>query len=121
MLRIGKVWGEVWEIFEQCNVRLTRIRIDKGGFSSQHKHEHAYNAFIIESGRLKIKTWKNDYDLCDETIVGPQEMTVVAPGEFHMFDALEETVAYELYWVDINKNDIVRKNCGGNTESTEGE
>ena len=59
---------------------------------------------------------KNDYDLIDETIIGDLQMTVVPPNEYHMFEALEDTVAYEIYWVELNEKDIVRENCGGMPE-----
>jgi hypothetical protein len=31
-----------------------------------------------------------------------------------MFESLEDSVVYEIYWVSLNENDIVRENHGGN-------
>lgn len=85
-----------------------------GGFCSKHSHQHKYNMFHVEQGRLKIQVWKNDYDLVDTTIIGPGEQCIVAPGEFHQFHVLEEgTVAYEIYWTQIDASDIHRESCGG--------
>ena len=40
-------------------------------------------------------------------------MSVVKPGEYHKFEALEDTIAYEIYWIELNPDDIVRETCGG--------
>ena len=40
-------------------------------------------------------------------------MSVIKPQEYHKFIALEDTVAYEIYWTELDSNDIVRENCGG--------
>jgi hypothetical protein len=38
----------------------------------------------------------------------------VAPGELHQFEVLEDdTVAFELYWAELNTADIVRQDAGG--------
>lgn len=86
--------------------------IKNGGYSSKHTHEHKYNSFYVESGKIQIKVWKKDYDLCDETIIANGESTTVTPGEKHMFVALEDTIAFEIYWVELT-NDIIRTDCGG--------
>ena len=109
----GKVWGDTQCLFFKNNVEIHRINTKKGGYCSKHMHEHKYNAFYIEKGKLKITAWKNDYDLVDETIVTDQQMTICPPKEYHMFEALEDTVAYEIYWVELLKKDIVRENHGG--------
>ena len=108
----GKIWGNTQNIFNKNNVEIHRIEIDKGGYCSKHKHIHKYNAFFVENGSLEISIWKKDYELCDKTTISDTQMTVVSPGEEHMFRALEDTVAYEIYWVELT-NDIVRSNHGG--------
>jgi len=111
----GKIWGQTQCLFLKNNVEIHRIEAKKGGYCSKHKHDHKYNAFFVESGQLKITTWKNDYSLVDETIISAQQMSVVKPQEYHMFEAMDDTVAYEIYWTEISQDDIVRENCGGNT------
>ena len=32
-----------------------------------------------------VRVWKNDYDLVDETILGPGDFTQVKPNEYHQF------------------------------------
>tara|TARA_R110000765_G_scaffold300733_1_gene395273 strand:- start:118 stop:477 length:360 start_codon:yes stop_codon:yes gene_type:complete len=116
MIKQGKVWGNTQSILSKNNVEMHRIKIDAGGYCSKHKHEHKYNAFFIEKGRLKITIWKNDYDLIDETILSDQELSIVNPQEYHMFEAIEDTIAYEIYWTEISPSDIIRENHGGQRE-----
>lgn len=113
MNKIGKVWGLTSSIFNKNNVEIHRLEIQKGGYSSKHKHAHKYNLFYVESGELEISIWKNDYDLKDVTILHSNDSCIISPNEFHMFKANEDTICYEIYWVEISEGDIVRDNCGG--------
>ena len=61
---------------------------------------------------MLIRVWQNDYDLVDETILGPGEYTKVKPGVHHQFECLEDSVAYELYWAEFPEKDIVRESVG---------
>lgn len=109
----GKVWGTTEQILANNVLELHKVHIKKGGICSKHKHEHKINGFYVQEGKLLIRVWKNDYDLTDETIIKTNEFTQVKPGEFHQFEALEDTVAFELYWTaTINHNDIVRESVG---------
>jgi quercetin dioxygenase-like cupin family protein len=109
----GKVWGQTQPLFLKNNVEIHRIEAKQGGYCSKHKHEHKYNAFFVERGQLKITIWKNDYDLVDETIISDQQMSTVKPHEYHMFEAMKDTIAYEIYWTEIESDDIVRECRGG--------
>ena len=109
----GKVWGKTQDIFKNSNFELHRIEAKKGGFCSKHQHKHKYNAFYIEKGKLKITVYETDYDLVDETTVSTGELTVVVPGLFHSFEALENTICYEIYWGKFSHDDIQRNNTGG--------
>ena len=110
----GKIWGETQSLFNKNNVEIHRIETKKGGYCSKHKHNYKYNCFYVEKGKLEITVWCNGYDLVDKTILSTGEATTVPPTEYHMFKALEDTVCYEIYWVELSKDDIVRENCGGN-------
>jgi len=112
--KLGKIWGNTFPLFNKNNVEIHRIEINKGGFCSKHKHVYKYNCFFVETGKLKISVWKNDYDLKDITILNNKESTIIPHGEYHQFEALEDTICYEIYWVELNENDIVRDNHGGN-------
>lgn len=113
MNKSGKIWGETITIFNKNNVNVSRIVVKKGGYCSKHHHIKRINAFFIEKGCLEISVWKNDYDLIDKTIIKDGEMTMVKPNECHQFTALEDTIAYEIYWVEIDSDDIIRDSHGG--------
>jgi len=109
----GKVWGTTSSLFCKNNVEIHRVVIKEGGYCSKHKHDYKYNAFFVERGQLKITVWKNDYDLVDETVIRDNQMSTVHPKEYHKFEAIEDTVAYEIYWTEIDTKDIIREDCGG--------
>ena len=109
----GKVWGVTRELFCKNNVEIHRLEVDAGGRSSKHYHEHKYNLFYVEKGKLAITVWKNDYKLIDKTLLTCGESTVVSPNEYHAFEAIDDTVVYEIYWVELSQNDIFREDCGG--------
>lgn len=68
--------------------------------------------FYIESGKLKILTWQKDYNLIDETTLSAGQSTNIKPGLYHQFMALEDTIAYEIYYVHLDEDDIIRDGCG---------
>ena len=109
----GKVWGQTVPVFAGNNVEVHHIRIRAGGFCSRHRHAHKHNLFYVLSGALRIKAWKADYDLCDETTLHAGQATTVPPGEFHRFEALSPVEALEVYWLTLDPGDIERKDVGG--------
>jgi mannose-6-phosphate isomerase-like protein (cupin superfamily) len=114
----GKIWGSTSPLFCKNNVEIHRIEGNKGGFCSWHKHGAKYNRFFVESGTIKV-TVQKDYGsgtLEDVTILLPGQQTTVAPGDYHKFEVLEDCVAYEIYWVELNPADIERITVGGYNE-----
>ena len=112
MMIAGKIWGQT-ELLEANGVlEFHRIEAQKGGVCSKHKHQFKWNGFFVESGKLVIRVWKNNYDLVDETILTAGQYTKVSPGEYHQFEALEDTVAFELYWAEFDHEDIERDTVG---------
>ncbi len=96
----------------QNRIDLSLLVITKGGVCSKHKHKYKWNGFFVEKGALVIRVWKNNYDLVDETVLTDGMYTKVAPGEYHQFEALEDTVAFELYWAEFDHEDIERETVG---------
>jgi len=109
----GKVWGSTTLLFKNDNFELHRITIYAGYKCSKHKHEYKYNMFYVEQGHLKIHVWKNDYKLCDTTEIVTGEITNVSPNEYHQFESVKDTIAYEIYYSKPISNDIIRETCGG--------
>lgn len=115
LVKRGKIWGSTCSLFSKNNVEIHRIEANKDAFCSIHKHEHKTNVFFVEQGSLKITIYRPDAgkEIKDETILGPGDMTYVEPGLYHKFEALENTIAFEIYFVELDKNDIVRSTMGG--------
>ena len=113
----GKVWGNTRPLFFKNKVEIHRIEAKDCGFCSKHCHEYKHNLFFVESGKLQVTVWKNDYNLIDDTIISAGEATTVPPKEYHSFMALEDTVAFEIYWVELLEKDILREDCGGTSPS----
>ena len=108
----GKVWGNTELVHANGVLEFHRIETNKGGVCSKHAHKFKWNGFFVETGILLIRCWQNDYNLVDETILGPGQFTQVKPGVMHQFECLEDAVAFELYWAEFDHNDIVRENAG---------
>ena len=110
--KAGKIWGQTELIHAYGVLEFHRIDFKAGGVCSKHKHQFKWNGFYVVSGRMKIRVWQKDYDLIDETILGPGDFTQVKPGLMHSFEGLEDGVAFELYWAEFNHDDIQRETVG---------
>jgi quercetin dioxygenase-like cupin family protein len=110
-VKSGKVWGTTEQIAATPAFEFHRIEIKTGGYCSKHRHQGKWNGFYLESGKLLIRTWKGENE--DATTLQPGDYTQVQPGLYHQFEALENCVAYELYWAQYEASDIDRQNLGG--------
>jgi len=113
MKKQGKVWGETSRLFVGNNVEIHRIVGKKGGYCSKHRHGHKYNMFFCESGILKVTEWKEESGTVDETTLKACDSCVIPPRSYHMFEIVEDCIAYEIYWVILDTDDIEREEPGG--------
>lgn len=115
MIIQGKVWGVTTPLFNKNNVELHIAKINKGGYCSKHLHKFKYNRFIVLEGKLKVTIWKNygTEILEDVSILDHSQECTVSPGDYHKFEALEDTTALEVYWVELSEADIHRQDHGG--------
>lgn len=96
---IQKAWGTSRELYADDKIEVVEIDIQRGGFSSRHKHLGKCNLFWVLSGELKVtlyhpRTGEKQY----EKIVTPKVLPFsVLPGVWHEFEALEPTVCHEVY------------------------
>ena len=118
MRKAGKIWGETALIHANGVLEFHRIEALAQTQCSKHKHQFKWNGFYVESGHLVIRVWQDDYDLCDVTHSKPGDFMQVKPGLYHSFEALKDTIAFELYWAEFNHDDIVRETVGGQTNVT---
>lgn len=112
----GKIWGITQNLISKDTFSIHRLEIKKDSYCSKHVHVNKYNKFYVESGSIKIKIWKNDYDLLDEITLNAGDSTTVNPGEYHQFESIENSIVYEIYWVSLCESDIIRKDVGGTTK-----
>ena len=108
----SKFWGETQCIFVGPTSEVHYLSIKKGGYCSEHKHNHKWNRFFVISGSLKVIIFRPNGQ--DVTVVRAGQFTDVPPGSFHKFEAEEDCTCLEIYWVDnIDVNDIDRRTIGG--------
>ena len=115
-MKAGKIWGQTELIHANGVLEFHRIEYKKNVACSKHKHEFKWNGFFVESGKMKVLVWQNDYSLVDETILNAGDFMRVKPGVFHQFIGLEDGVAFELYWAEFDHNDIQRESVGHKVE-----
>lgn len=119
-MRQGKVWGNTELIFSGNNVEVHRIEGVLGGYCSRHVHAHKFNQFFVESGQIRVEQWQDD-GACDVTELCAGDSCSVPPGVPHRFTVSQPCVAYEIYWVALDSEDIVRETTGGIALHNEGE
>lgn len=106
----SKIWGDTSSIEANSSLEFHRIEIKQGGVCSKHIHQSKWNGFFVESGKLCVRVWKDT--VIDETILSAGQYTKVKPGQYHQFEALENTVAFEIYWAELKHEDIQRETIG---------
>jgi len=112
MIIQGKVWGHTIPVFCKNNVEINKLKLNRGHQCSKHIHDSKYNMFYVISGEIKVRVWKNEYDLVDETVLTADQGTIVKPKEYHRFEVLQDSVILEVYWVQLDVGDILRADVG---------
>ena len=112
-----KLWGMTEQVFRNRSVEVQRIEVKKGGYCSIHRHRHKSNQFYIESGKLRVTVFGEQGRPPEITTLDPGASLTVAAGAVHRFEALEDTVAFEIYaGHNVDPGDIVRYSEGGFTD-----
>ena len=75
-MKAGKIWGQTELIHANGVLEFHRIEYKKDVACSVHKHEFKWNGFFVESGKMMVKVWQNDYDLVDETILNAGDFII---------------------------------------------
>lgn len=113
MKKSGKCWGETVDIETNPFVSFHRAVINHGFCCSRHDHSGRANLFFVESGRIRIRVYQPN-GIEDETILAAGETTTVPAGLDHRFEALADSVVFELYWPRMmTEPDINRIDTGG--------
>lgn len=98
-----KAWGETTEVWRDSYVEVHRARIEKGGESSVHYHDHRVNLFFVESGEIEVRTFEPSRTF----LLGPGSRFLVSARMKHQFHAIKDSIVYEVYW-PVMHDDIVR-------------
>ena len=108
----SKCWGSTRCVFQNHTSEVHIIQANKNCYCSQHIHMNKWNRFVVLQGVLKVILYKEEGN--DETVLTVGQFSDVPPGVEHRFEALEDTLCLEIYWVDgLDPKDIVRKTNGG--------
>lgn len=102
-----KVWGFTEELLTKNAVSVHRIEINDGFSCSKHYHKHKHNLFYVEKGHIKVQEWIEEDVIVDHNLQ-TSETYCVPPNTYHRFTALENSVVYEIYYVELDNNDIIR-------------
>ena len=111
-----KEWGTSQKVFELNGVEMHRIVVKPGGFCSIHLHKRMNNLFVVEYGQLSVMIGKiidDKFVLDEQRILNDGDQVDIPAGIWHQFEAIRDTVALEVYWVDTGGVDIVRYTTGG--------
>jgi quercetin dioxygenase-like cupin family protein len=104
---VEKAWGSTESLFDNSSTEVHIASVYEKGFTSKHYHKHKYNLLYIIHGSLLLKIW-DDFDAEHSHTLTTGKKFIVNPGILHQFIALEQTHIIEIYFTDIDKNDIIR-------------
>ncbi len=110
----GKVWGTTDAIFTGQYFSVHVIKIDQGGFCSQHYHKRKLNHFHVLSGKVQIHEWPGEQDQPDTTELQAGQTYTVKAGVWHSFTAITPCTMLEIYEAAPIEEDIYRRSQGGN-------
>ena len=108
----SKIWGTTQCMYVCEKSETHYLKINAGSFCSRHKHLMKWNRFCLLHGKLKVIIYRPNSE--DTTILEAGQFTDVPPGDFHRFEAIEDSECLEIYWVDdLDMFDIERSDSGG--------
>lgn len=119
MKSAGKVWGQTTQIEANGSLEFHRIEFKKDFQCSEHYHSTKSNGFFVEEGKLLIKTWPENTEIVDTTILNKGDYMEVPAGVWHQFVGITDGIAFELYWSEFDKEDIVRRTQGSRVPDAE--
>jgi mannose-6-phosphate isomerase-like protein (cupin superfamily) len=108
----AKRWGSTEVLTDTPFCEVHRIVVFPRQTCSRHIHEYKNNAFYVEEGTLVI--WMEDGDEWAEVTLLRGDYLNVPPGVEHQFETRAHAcIAFEIYYPDGCKPDIVRRKEDG--------
>jgi mannose-6-phosphate isomerase-like protein (cupin superfamily) len=121
MKSAGKVWGTTTQIEANGSLEFHRIEFKANYQCSEHYHSTKSNGFFVEQGKMLIKTWPENTDIVDTTLLNAGDYMEVPAGVWHQFVGVTDGIAFELYWSEFDRDDIVRRSQGSRVPGVEHE
>jgi quercetin dioxygenase-like cupin family protein len=114
---VQKIWGETKLIFGNAQCEVHELQIKEGGYCSRHRH-HKWNLFYVLDGELIVELFaEEDGRVTDapslDRVLFAGDVFQVAPGQWHRFRADADSRVLEVYWANVEPNDIERLDEGG--------
>lgn len=113
-----KIWGTTECLIDTPYVQLHRIKVNKGGYCSEHIHHGRANVFMLISGEMEILVGEGIHQ---KTVhLQPHVPLTVQPGVMHKFRCLKaDAVCDEIYYPVLSQSDIWRASQGGVTTDSQ--
>ena len=109
----AKFWGTNRCIYSDSSFEVHHAHIVAGGYSSKHHHVHKVNNFYVVDGTLRITSYEQDDKEVHVVTLGAGTTFSIPPGIQHKFEAITDVDLIEIYWANLDPDDIVRVDCGG--------
>jgi mannose-6-phosphate isomerase-like protein (cupin superfamily) len=109
----NKVWGQRWVLRRDSTHENSYLQLLGRTRCSWHVHQTKWNLFFLICGAVNILKDGETIHLRE-----PGDTALVAPGEFHEFQVLEDSKIIEEMFVEYNPDDIARVKVGGPLEIT---
>lgn len=103
---IDKIWGNTSELLCINNVSINRLNIIANSKCSRHYHQFKYNMFYIEQGTIIVHTWENNNQT--SITLTPGKTLTISPNVEHQFESITDCIVYEIYYTNLDNNDIIR-------------
>ena len=117
-MKAGKIWGNTELIESNSTLEFHRLEFLSNVCCSEHYHKTKWNGFFVESGSMLVKVWNDTepddrrFSIVDNTVLNAGDYYKVAPGKWHQFIGINSGVAFELYWSQLDPEDIIRRTQG---------
>ena len=111
MERTRKIWGERWLIRQDSTHANSVLMLNAGFECSWHRHQAKFNKFVVLKGLIGIVVGENGQQHI--THLRPGNEFTTKPGQWHKFQAYENSIVVEEMYVSYDEGDIERETVGG--------
>ena len=111
MERTRKIWGERWLIRQDSTHANSVLVLNAGYECSWHRHQAKFNKFVVLKGLIGIVVGENGQQ--HVTHLRPGNEFTTKPGQWHKFQAYENSIVVEEMYVSYDEGDIERETVGG--------